>query len=106
MVVKTTRITIETESLLVMHRGRSFVAWCPGCCAEVETMTLKGDGLGENLPSGLLTDWLATGKLHLWSPSGGPAQICVTSLLRCFATEDACRLSDPKRTVQEEGEGK
>ena len=26
----------------------------------------------------------ATGRLHLWQPANGPAQICVTSLLQCF----------------------
>ena len=33
MVVKTTRITIETESLLVVHRGKTIVTWCPACGA-------------------------------------------------------------------------
>ena len=31
MVAKTTRITIETESLLVVRRGKTIVAWCPVC---------------------------------------------------------------------------
>jgi hypothetical protein len=69
-------------------------------------MTLTGDGLDEDLPSALLRDWLATGKLHFWSPGGGPTLICLTSLLQCFESDDARRLSDPKRTVQEKGEGK
>ena len=42
MVVKTTRITIETESLLVVRRGKTIVTWCPACCAEAEAMTLDG----------------------------------------------------------------
>ena len=104
--VKTTRITIETESLLVVYRGRTFVAWCPVCCADVEAMTLEGNSLGEEIPSTLLRDWLATGKLHFWSPDGGPARICLTSLLRCFESEDARRLPTPKPTVPKTGEGK
>ena len=106
MVVKTTRITIETESLLVVHRGKTIVTWCPVCCAEAEAMTLEGDSLGEDIPSPLLRDWLAAGKLHLWSPDGGPAQICLTSLLRCFESEDARRLPTPKPTVPKTGEKK
>ena len=43
VVVKTTRITIETESLLVVRRGKTIVTWCPACCAEVEAMTIEGD---------------------------------------------------------------
>ena len=106
MVVKTTRITIETESLLVVRRGKTIVAWCPVCCADVEAMTLAGDGFGEDIPSTLLRDWLAAGKLHLWSPDGGPARICLTSLLRCFESEDARRLPNPKPTIPKTGEGK
>ena len=107
MVVKTTRITIETESLLVVHRGKAIVTWCPVCCVDVEAMTLEGDFLGEDIiPSSLLRDWLAAGKLHLWSPHGGPARICVTSLLRCFESEDVRRLPTPKPTVPKTGEGK
>ena len=72
MVVKTTRITIETESLLVVRRGKTIVTWCPACCAEAEAMTLRATALATDIPSALLRDWLAAGKLHLWSPDGGP----------------------------------
>ena len=96
MVVKTTRITIETESLVVVHRGKTIVTWCPICCAEAEAMTLESDSLGEDFPSTLLRDLLAAGKLHLWSADGGPDRICLTSLLRCFESEDARRLPTPK----------
>jgi hypothetical protein len=104
VVGRTTRITIETESLLVVHRGKTIVTWCPACCAEVEAMTLEGNTLGE-IPSALLSDWLATGKLHYWSPGGGPAQICLPSLLQCFASEDARSFQAPKRTVPKTGDG-
>ena len=105
MVVKTTRITIETESLVVVHRGKTIVTWCPVCCAEAEAMTLEGDSLGEDLPSTLLRDLLAAGKLHFWNSGGGPDRICLTSLLRCFETEDALGLPTPK-TTPTTGEGK
>jgi hypothetical protein len=58
-VAKTTRITIETEGLLVVHSGKTFVTWCPACCAEAEAMTLKGESLGEDISSTLISDWLA-----------------------------------------------
>jgi hypothetical protein len=106
MVVKTTRITIETERLLVVHRGKTIVTWCPACCAEAEAMSLEGASLGEDLPSARLREWFATGKLHFWSPDGGPAQICITSLLQCLESEDASKLPTPKPTVAKTGEGK
>jgi hypothetical protein len=104
-VVKTTKITIETECLLIVRRGKTIVTWCPICCVEAEAMTLEGDSLGEEFPSTLLRDWLAAGKLHLWSTDGGPDRICLTSLLRCFESEDARRLPTPKPTPKT-GEGK
>ena len=104
--MKTTRITIETESLMVVRRGKTVVTWCPVCYAEAEAMTLEGDSLGEEIPSTLLKDWLAAGKLHLWSSNGGPDRICLTSLLRCFESEDARRLPTPKPTPPKTGEGK
>ena len=78
MVVKTTRITIETESLLIVRRGKTVVTSCPVCCAEAEALTLEGDSLGEDIPSTLLRDWLAAGKLQYWSADGGPDRICLT----------------------------
>jgi hypothetical protein len=106
VVVKTTRITIETESLLVVRRGKIVVTWCPICCAEAEAMTLEGSRLGEDIPSTLLSDWLAAGKLHLCGLDGGLDRICLTSLLRCFESESARRLPTPKPTPPETGEGK
>jgi hypothetical protein len=106
MVVKTTRITIETESLLVVRRGKTIVTWCPACCAEAEAMTLEGDSFAGDIPSTLLRNWLASGKLHLWNPDDGPARICLTSLLRCFESEDAGGLPDPKLTFPKTGEAK
>ena len=100
---KTTKITIETESLLVVRRGKTIVTWCPACCAEADAITLEGDGLGEDVPSTLLSEWLAAGKLHLWSPDGGPDLVCLSSLLRCFEAEAVPRLGKP-HTNQKTGD--
>jgi hypothetical protein len=75
MVLKTTRITIETESLLVVHKGRTF-------------------------------DWLAAGKLHLWSTEGGQALICLASLLRCFESDSARALPNATLNCPKTGEKK
>ena len=106
MVVKTTRITIETESLLVVSRGRTIMTWCPACCAQAEVMTPERDSLGDSIPSALLRDWLAAGKLHVWSTEGGPTQICMKSLLQCLESEDDRRLPSTNQTFSKTGEGK
>lgn len=94
--VKTTKITIETESQIVVHRAKTVVTWCPACCAEVEAMTLTGDGLGDGIPAAFLEDWLRTGRLHLWRQAEGSAQVCLPSLLQCFESESVPRLGTPK----------
>ena len=38
MITKTTKITIETEGMLVVRQGRTVMAWCSECHAEVEAM--------------------------------------------------------------------
>ena len=98
--MKTTRITVETENLLVVRRGKTIVTWCPACCADVEVMMLEG----EDIPSSYLRDWLATAKLHLWRPAEGSAQVCLPSLLRCFQAESVPRLGNPK-TESKTGDG-
>jgi len=95
-VTKTTRITIETENLLVVRKGKTIVTWCPACCADVEVMMLDGDSLGEDIPSKSLGDWLRAGKLHLWRPAEGSAQICLPSLLQCFHAETVAGLGISK----------
>jgi hypothetical protein len=106
MVLKTTRITIETESLLVVHKGRTFETWCASCCSQTEAMTLEGDNLCSEIPSPLLRDWLAAGKLHLWSTEGGQALICLASLLRCFESDSARALPNATLNCPKTGEKK
>jgi hypothetical protein len=89
-VVKTTRITVETETLMIVRRAKAVLAWCPDCRAEVDVITVN-DGLQEPATAAQIQEWLGTGKLHFWQQADGPAQICVTSLLQCFDPIDQLR---------------
>jgi hypothetical protein len=60
------------------------MAWCPDCRAEVAVITLDVDGATDAIFAARINGWLAAGKLHLWQPADGPAQICASSLLQCF----------------------
>ena len=93
MAMKTTRITVETETLMIVHRAIAALAWCPDCGAAVDVIALDNDSLAEPSTAAQIQDWLGTGRLHLWQPATGPAQICVTSLLQCFELEDVGRFS-------------
>ena len=83
MVQRTTRITVETDTFLVIRRAKAALAWCPDCCAEVDVITLTPGSFAEPATAAQVEQWLATGKLHLWHTPGGIVQICVGSLLQC-----------------------
>jgi hypothetical protein len=87
MTTKTTRITVETETLLLIRRAKALLAWCPGCRAEVDVITLDDDTLAELVTAAQIQAWLGTSKLHFWRTADGPIQICLTSLFRCFELE-------------------
>jgi hypothetical protein len=81
MAVRTTKITIETEGLLVIRQARTVVTWCPGCQAEVDVVLL-----GEETAQ--LLSRLPPGTLHIWSPPEGPVQICLRSLAQRSHSND------------------
>jgi len=84
MVVRTARITVETDTVMVIYNARTGPGWCPACSAEAEVIFLdNAAGLAEPAAA-QIQEWLTTGQLHLWQPPDGPAQICLPSLLRCF----------------------
>jgi hypothetical protein len=86
--VKRTRITVETETLMIVRRAKVARAWCPKCRQEVEAITLDREGLKNLLTRAEIEDWLSTGKLHRWQTANELSQICVQSLLHCFELEN------------------
>jgi hypothetical protein len=89
---KTTRITVETETLLIVRRAKADLAWCSECRAEVDVITLDNDTLAEPNAAAQIQEWLGTSKLHCWRSANGPAQICLPSLFQCFELEEVQRL--------------
>jgi len=89
---KKTRITVETETLLVIRRAKAVLAWCPSCRADVDVITLGSDTLAEPVTAAQIQKWLATSNLHSWRTANGQTQICLTSLFRCFELEEVQRL--------------
>ena len=85
MFLRTTRITVETETFLVVRRAKAALAWCPECCAEVDVITLTEDSFSEPATAAQVEAWLRTGRLHLWYFADGTTQICVPSLLQSSA---------------------
>jgi hypothetical protein len=77
---KQTRITIETDSLLILRGRSSRRAWCSRCAAEVEMIALEDTGVISNLERPQLEEWLNSGELHR-SQADGSTLMCLNSLL-------------------------
>ena len=78
---KQTRITIETDSLLMVRGRSSRRAWCPLCAAEGEMIALGNVGVISNLEQPALEEWLNSGELHRSQAADGSELICLSSLL-------------------------
>jgi hypothetical protein len=85
MMRKSIRITVETDTLLVVHRAKAVSTWCPTCGAQVDAVTLTPDSFSEPATAAQMQQLLEAGKLHLWHTTEGEVQVCVTSLLQCSA---------------------
>ena len=78
---KKTKITIETDSLLILRGRSSRHARCPICAVEGEMIALEDAGLISNLDRPALEEWLNSGELHRSQAADGSAVICLNSLL-------------------------
>jgi hypothetical protein len=78
---KETKITIETDSLLIV-RGRNFQrTWCPTCAAEVESIAMERTGVISNLDQAALEEWINSEELQRLTTADGSEQICLSSLV-------------------------
>ncbi len=79
---KQTKITIETESLLILRGHNSLRAWCPQCGADSEMIRLEAAGVISNLALQEVEEWLRSEELHRLLAADGSSMICLNSLLR------------------------
>ena len=79
---KQTKLTIETNSLLVL-RGRTLVrAWCQQCGGEVEVIPMEGVGVISNSLPPEVEAWIESDDLHRSRAPDGKTLICLNSLLK------------------------
>jgi hypothetical protein len=79
---KRTKITIETDSLLVLQGRRTLRAWCPQCSAESEMIPFEGIGVISNLTPVEVESWLESEAIHRSQATDGTSLICLNSLLK------------------------
>ena len=78
---RSTKITIQTDSLLIVRGRSSSRSWCAQCGEEVEMVALENTISISNLLPHEWDQWLSSGDLHCTRTSGGAELICLNSLL-------------------------
>ena len=79
---KRAKLTIETESLLILRGRDSLRMWCPRCASQSEMIRLEGTGVISNLAPLEVEEWLASEDLHRSQAADGSPLICLNSLLK------------------------
>jgi hypothetical protein len=79
---KETKITIESDSLLILRGRSSLWAWCPDCASEVEMIPLDGIGVISNLAPLEVEAWIQSEDLHHTKAADGAPLICMNSMLK------------------------
>jgi hypothetical protein len=77
-----TRITIETDSLLVVRGRRSLRAWCPNCGADVDMVPIGDLGVISNMPPPEVEAWIQSEDLHHSKTADGAPLVCLNSMLK------------------------
>jgi hypothetical protein len=79
---KQTRITIETDSLLILRGRPPLRARCPQCNGETEMIPLERFGVVSNLLPSEVEAWMESEDLHRSQAPDGGQLICLNSLLK------------------------
>ena len=79
---KETKITLESDSLLILRGRSSLRAWCPDCASEVEMIPLDGIGVISNLAPREVEAWIQSEDLHHTKTADGAPLICMNSMLK------------------------
>jgi hypothetical protein len=79
---KTTTVTIESTSLMVVRARGSMRTWCPLCGSEAEMVSVQNLGVVSNLDGPAIEQWLNSGQLHHAQAADGSPAICLNSLLQ------------------------
>lgn len=77
-----TKITVETDSVLMIRSCKSLKAWCPKCHAEVEMIPFDGVGVISNLTPVEVEAWIQSSDLHHTRTTDGALLICLNSMLK------------------------
>jgi hypothetical protein len=97
--VKTTRITVETERILIVGRTESVTGWCSACGRQQELILVDSTALMEPALAVQIQKWRHSGRLHLWQQEDGFTRICLASLLCCFELDGNSGIQIAKEAI-------
>ena len=89
VMARSTKITIESDSLVVMRGRTSRRGWCTRCGEEAEMIALESTGVVSNLTPQELEEWLNSDDLHRSQTPEGTELICLNSLLARMRSTNA-----------------
>lgn len=79
---KRTRITVETERLLIISRRQGAMNWCAGCNKRVKMISVDEAAALTQVSSRTIYRWVEAEKLHFIESTDGLLRICARSLYR------------------------
>jgi hypothetical protein len=82
---KQTKITVQTDFLLLFRGRNSRRARCPLCNEETDVVALENLQVISNLDRPSLEEWINSGELHRVQSDNGSPLICLNSLLACIS---------------------
>lgn len=82
MAKRTTRITVETERILIIRGANPVRSWCTQCAAEVDMVVPEAAGVLAQVDHSRIQRWLDAEELHAAQMKDGSARICLDSLLK------------------------
>jgi hypothetical protein len=87
---KQTKITIQTDSVLLLRGHNSTRARCPLCNADSEMVAIENLQIVSNLDGPGLEKWINSGVVHRLEGQDGTTLVCLNSLLAhigCTSTQ-------------------
>lgn len=81
-VARHTKITLETDSLILLRGRKPLQAICPECGVEREMIPIDEVGIASNLPPLEVEAWMQQEGLHRLRAPDGTLMLCVSSMLK------------------------
>jgi hypothetical protein len=79
---KRIRITVDSQSVLIVRRRRGFFrAWCEGCARLADFIPLEEACALAGRDAAGARRLLEAGRLHALAPGGGSILICLRSVI-------------------------